>query len=459
VPKWDHSGGVYVFQYDGFGNLAAKVLNGTTNAIAVNGATNQLSSAYYDANGNMTSGAGATIIYDEANRMKSAQEAGGGIEYYGYAPDNKRIYRKLTNGTEEWTFYGAKGEKLGVYWLAPYNGTWQFYGIRLNVWFAGKLISEAGQGVFQDRLGTNRAWTAGTPPARFLPYGEELTSPLTTNDRTKFATYNRDSYTGLDYADQRFYASTYGRFNTPDPFKPSADVRDPSRSWNRYAYTLGDPINGSDPTGLLDCNDLGVCDEGGGFDLSDWEYIGTGVANDPSTHDSIITDECLASVICGTGASSGIEEVTNSPAGQVVQQVGQNMQGFNGLLGTVAGGSLLGGGLLAALPTAAAAPGLAAAIAEPVPVIGSLSNTMPLIGNTMYNVFNPQVWTVAANAAWINGIISSGQSVALGTVLSSATTFNGGPYNGGFTMFGEELGWLFNAGYTVVGSYVVPPVP
>jgi hypothetical protein len=34
-------------------------------------------------------------------------------------------------------------------------------------------------------------------------------------------TYNRDSFTGLDYADQRFYASSYGRFNSPDPYRAS----------------------------------------------------------------------------------------------------------------------------------------------------------------------------------------------------------------------------------------------
>ena len=56
-------------QYDGFGNLTAKVLNGATTSIPVNGATNQLSNAGYDANGNMTSGAGATLVYDEANRI------------------------------------------------------------------------------------------------------------------------------------------------------------------------------------------------------------------------------------------------------------------------------------------------------------------------------------------------------------------------------------------------------
>jgi YD repeat-containing protein len=213
------------YQYDGFANLTAKVLNGTTAPIPVNSGTNQLSSAYYDANGNMTSGVGATFTYDEANRIASSAETSGGIEYYGYAPDNKRVYRLKSDGvTEEYTFYGAFGEKLGVYGISwTDNGygeytSFSFLQTETDIWFAGKLVLQAkvnplgaGQpaaasllvgGVpYQDRLGTNRA-----SGARFYPFGDEITS--TSNDRTKFGTYNRDSYTGLDYADQRYYAST-----------------------------------------------------------------------------------------------------------------------------------------------------------------------------------------------------------------------------------------------------------
>ena len=58
---------------------------------------------------------------------------------------------------------------------------------------------------------------------------------------------------GLDYADQRFYASSYGRFNTPDPYGGSAGPSDPG-SWNRYTYAGGDPINKGDPTGLEGTN-------------------------------------------------------------------------------------------------------------------------------------------------------------------------------------------------------------
>jgi hypothetical protein len=61
--------------------------------------------------------------------------------------------------------------------------------------------------VEEDRNGTDLSALA-----RFLPYGEEISS--TVSERMKFATYTRDSFTALDYADQRYYASSYGRLNT-----------------------------------------------------------------------------------------------------------------------------------------------------------------------------------------------------------------------------------------------------
>jgi RHS repeat-associated protein len=202
------------------------------------------------------------MTYDERNRLASAQPGGTGnaLEYYGYAPDNKRVLRVKSNGTEEWTLYGARGEKLGVYALSGPNatidnwGTWtgqtaSFTATSTNIWFDGRLVAEGvtgllpgGNPVFQDRLGTNRA-----SGARFRPYGDEISA--TANDRVKFGTYTRDGFTGLDYADQRFYAAGYGRFNTADPYRASAGAGHPG-SWNRYAYVGGDPINFNDASGL-----------------------------------------------------------------------------------------------------------------------------------------------------------------------------------------------------------------
>jgi RHS repeat-associated protein len=75
-------------------------------------------------------------------------------------------------------------------------------------------------------------------------------------DREKFATYTRESATGLDYAVARYYSSAYGRFNTPDPLHSSAtSPADPSNptSWNRFGYVAGDPINNHDPSGERAC--------------------------------------------------------------------------------------------------------------------------------------------------------------------------------------------------------------
>jgi RHS repeat-associated protein len=84
---------------------------------------------------------------------------------------------------------------------------------------------------------------------QYYPYGEEITS--TNNDTYKYAQTYRDSDSGLDYAMNRYYASGIGQFLTPDPFgKRSARPNSP-RSWNRYSYAEGYPVNSSDPTGLF----------------------------------------------------------------------------------------------------------------------------------------------------------------------------------------------------------------
>jgi RHS repeat-associated protein len=56
---------------------------------------------------------------------------------------------------------------------------------------------------------------------------------------------------------QRYYASTYGRFSTPDPSMDNVDYSS-SGSWNAYTYSNGDPINLFDPTGLEACGDIAV---------------------------------------------------------------------------------------------------------------------------------------------------------------------------------------------------------
>jgi RHS repeat-associated protein len=57
----------------------------------------------------------------------------------------------------------------------------------------------------------------------------------------------RDTESGLDYMDARYYGSAMGRFMSPDPL--GGRPEDP-QTLNRYAYARNNPLSFSDPTGL-----------------------------------------------------------------------------------------------------------------------------------------------------------------------------------------------------------------
>jgi RHS repeat-associated protein len=143
-----------------------------------------------------------------------------------------------------------------------------------NVYFGKKLITAGGVSVVTDRLGSVRANGQGESAA-YYPYGEERTS--TVDGREKFGTYFRDAI-GQDYADQRYYGSGTGSFSTPDPGGiKTANSGNPA-SWNRYAYTLGDPINMFDPTGTYPCGSQWASDSSGNVSVTvyDCSYGGSG---------------------------------------------------------------------------------------------------------------------------------------------------------------------------------------
>jgi RHS repeat-associated protein len=82
-----------------------------------------------------------------------------------------------------------------------------------------------------------------------------------------YAGYERDSETGLDHMQFRYYNPRIGRFLSPDLL--SGDTSSP-QSFNKFGYAVGDPINRFDPTGLVDqcgrnCHD----GEGSGPDWDD----------------------------------------------------------------------------------------------------------------------------------------------------------------------------------------------
>jgi RHS repeat-associated protein len=229
--------------------------------------TNHLGSV--DANGNTLGTVDpnqGTVIYsasyDVENRFMGTAAVGGmipGNYQYSYAPGNKRVWRGdfgssgtatiLT--TDEVTFWGVNGQKLGSYASAMVlnEGAPQSMFFALNVanyYFGGKLVGHYTaiglSAVSSDRLGS---------VGKYYPYGQEKPS-ATTNGTEKFTGYFRDSETGFDYANNRYHNPGTGRFLTPDPYMPTANgVNDPTNpgSWNRYSYVGGDPITFNDPTG------------------------------------------------------------------------------------------------------------------------------------------------------------------------------------------------------------------
>jgi hypothetical protein len=123
------------------------------------------------------------------------------------AKDNKRVWKQRPDGSQEVYFY-VGNKKLGTYApvFDPYTATLTFTTVSTQLWFGSRKVET------RDRVGSvmTSGDYVGATSRRFYPYGEEITTPSLNADG--FATYYRDGNTGLDYADQRYYASQFGRF-------------------------------------------------------------------------------------------------------------------------------------------------------------------------------------------------------------------------------------------------------
>ena len=70
----------------------------------------------------------------------------------------------------------------------------------------------------------------------------------------KFTGKERDVESGLDNFGARYNASTLGRFMSPDPKIPSLKHLMNPQKWNKYAYTINNPLRYFDPNGLEEVN-------------------------------------------------------------------------------------------------------------------------------------------------------------------------------------------------------------
>ncbi|MBY0505369.1 MAG: hypothetical protein K2X03_15755 [Bryobacteraceae bacterium] len=188
APQWGLS-----WTYDGFGNrLQQNAVKGTvpTASLLVDPTNNRLQSHTYDANGNTTNAPGpGAMTYDVLNRLKTVA-----TDTYSYAPTNQRLWKN-----NDFVLWGADGARLVSAQLAVIGGELRFTESSFDSYSYGRRLQVS------DRLGS---------VGSYYPYGEAKSGTVSNVDG--FATYYRDS-TGLDYAQNRHYQSTTGRFTTTDP--------------------------------------------------------------------------------------------------------------------------------------------------------------------------------------------------------------------------------------------------
>ena len=171
---------------------------------------------------------------------------------------NNRVWRKFT-------FAALTTTKIRVATsggLASYSRLTE-----VEAYQATQTTNDSVQWLVVDHLGTPRIEAdltgnlTGIKRHDYLPFGEELfagTGGRTTSQgyggtekvRQKFVGYERDNETGLDYAKNRYYSSTQGRYTTVDPMPiKKRHLLDP-RDLNRYVYVANNPLRYIDPEGL-----------------------------------------------------------------------------------------------------------------------------------------------------------------------------------------------------------------
>jgi RHS repeat-associated protein len=191
--------------------------------------------------------------------------------YYTYDADGQRVKRKVSN-VETWQVYGFAGELLAEYAKqGAATGPQKEYGYRNGQLLVTTELKDGNpnlQWLVTDQLGTPRlifdktGSLAGVKRHDYLPFGEEIfadTGGRTTTMgytppgnsaadgvRQKFTLKERDSETGLDFFKARYYSTLQGRFTSVDPITGVAKT---PQSWNRYSYTLNNPLKYIDPDG------------------------------------------------------------------------------------------------------------------------------------------------------------------------------------------------------------------
>ena len=116
----------------------------------------------------------------------------------------------------------------------------------------------------------------------------------------KFTGKERDTESGNDYFGARYYASSMGRFMSPDdPTGIFADPKNP-QSWNLYSYVRNNPLTNIDPDGH-DCINTSNYSTNGTVSIT----TGSSCASDPGKYGTYVNGTIDQNSITADSKASG----------------------------------------------------------------------------------------------------------------------------------------------------------
>ena len=412
------------FTYDPFGNITKSVPAGATGISwlpGYNSSTNRyllLGGTGYDGNGN--------VLNDTFNQ-------------YTWDAEGKNLSTVYSSNGETWNFtYDAFGHK--VEWLL--NGSYHMSYITLGRFklqalgqtvayseypFPGGSLSSLNGGAtgvqIADWLGTVRGffnYTGGTvnSTVAHAPFGETYAG-----DASSFTGQQTDDGNIYNFPERR-YASSQGRWLSPDPAGSGAVDPSNPQSWNRYAYVMNNPLRFIDPSGMILC-DYGPSDNGGeDFEDADDESECTGNGgtlpsdqtivnvNGDTPDDAGTTIENGEQVFPLIAANNGNQPLLTPNQQKALHCLGQTVKAKGLSIGLDVAGSIPGFGNLFS-GAAAGIQGLNAAYYGTV----SLANA----GNTLLNPSASGAANTAATAGFAVASLTLSGSKAIpvvGTIVS-----------------------------------------
>ncbi len=190
----------------------------------------------YDANGNMTGGAGRTLTYDYDNRPTS-------ILYNNKATVNvydafgNRARKMVPSQTQDITTYigqlyecNSNTGDCTKYIFAGEQRIANIKGAETYYYHTDHLQSS---NIVTDKNGTK------VEDIYYYPYGEIRTDTGTLSVRHKFTGHEYDAETGLIYMGARYYDPKLARFISADTIVPMPFY---PQTLNRYSYAINNPI-------------------------------------------------------------------------------------------------------------------------------------------------------------------------------------------------------------------------